>query len=134
MKSIVKIVLAVGVVTSFSFSCACDRGIDATSEIDSMVQPSCQQHNNTTQAILGSLVGMLSNFAAIVANPHNGNVVGANITSMLAGLINIAMQGSKRAIVDPSVLYELIKLDDATRAEFEKCVVELALQIQQRGA
>lgn len=54
----------------------------------------------STQAIVTTFAGMVGNFANIVADPHNPNVVGSNIANLLAGMINIAVQATRYGILN----------------------------------
>ena len=48
-----------------------------------------------TKNILAQFFQMIMNFFAILQNPHNAANVTANITDMLAGMVNIVAEGIK---------------------------------------
>lgn len=45
-----------------------------------------------TKKILSTFLGMISNFACIVADPHNPHNVGAQLTQLFAGIVAIAVE------------------------------------------
>lgn len=70
-----------------------------------------QQTNEdqTTREIFTHFAGMIGNFANIVADPHNPNVLGSSIANLLAGMINIAVTATRKGLLTP----------DTTQAELE---------------
>lgn len=66
---------------------------DAMHEINALVNEN-QSHkeNATEQVVLGNFANIVQNFFSIVQDPHNTAHVGANISQMLAGIVNVAVE------------------------------------------
>jgi hypothetical protein len=65
---------------------------NATQELEAINQ-SCQyQQAPIEQVVLGNFANIVQNFFNIVQNPHNPVNVGANISQMLAGVVNVAVE------------------------------------------
>jgi len=70
--------------------------IDATHEINTLDgQKQSNKNDHVEQLVLGSFASIVQNFFSIVQNPHDTAHVGANITQMLAGIVNVAVEVMK---------------------------------------
>src|SRR5476651_1276351 len=66
---------------------------DATHEINALANENQSNKDTMTeQVVLGNFANIVQNFFSIVQNPHNTAHVGANISQMLAGIVNVAVQ------------------------------------------
>lgn len=68
---------------------------DATHEINALANENSNKESITEQVVLGNFANIVQNFFSIVQNPHNAAHVGANITQMLAGIVNVAVEVMK---------------------------------------
>lgn len=75
---------------------------DATHEINTLAHDSQYKEDVTEQVVLGNFANIVQNFFSIVQNPHNTAHVGANISQMLAGIVNVAVQVMKNLPADAS--------------------------------
>lgn len=74
---------------------------DATHEVNTLASEN-NRVDNTEQVVLGNFANIVQNFFSIVQNPHNGPHVGANISQMLAGIVNVAVEIMKNLPADAS--------------------------------
>lgn len=65
---------------------------DATQEINTLNNESPHKDTIIEQVVLGNFANIVQNFFSIIQNPHNIGHVGANISQMLAGIINVAVE------------------------------------------
>jgi hypothetical protein len=96
---------------------------DAMHEINQLANENQHKEDITEQVVLGNFANMVQNFFSIVQDPHNTAHVGANISQMLAGIVNVAVQVMKNFPVDAS---------SQERAEFIKNI-ELSLTASLRA-
>ena len=75
---------------------------DATHEINTLANNSQHREDITEQVVLGNFANIVQNFFSIVQNPHNSANVGANISQMLAGIVNVAVEVMKSFPADAS--------------------------------
>lgn len=75
---------------------------DATHEINSLVQENKNKEDIVEQVVLSNFANIVQNFFSIVQNPHNSAHVGANISQMLAGVVNVAVEIMKSLPIDAS--------------------------------
>lgn len=68
---------------------------DATHEINTLAQENQHREDITEQVVLGNFANIVQNFFSIVQNPHNTAHVGANISQMFAGIVNVAVEVMK---------------------------------------
>jgi hypothetical protein len=91
---------------------------DATQEINALIHEQLAHKDATEQVVLGTFANMVQNFFNIVQDPHNKPLVVANISQMLAGIVNVAVEVMKNFPFDAS---------EQERTEFIQ-KIELALK------
>jgi hypothetical protein len=87
--------------------------------------------NQKTQIILNTFAAIAGNFATIVVDPRNPHVVGPSVANMIAGIVNIAMIGTRaqKQAHRPSNHELIITIPDTTINLLTQLIIKKAEQV-----